>query len=210
MKPRQAIAAPPLRRAILAPLLAGSCMFAAGQTPPIADEDSTQATAAAAQPAPDVWTATLSNGGVVRVDPRTNRPTVTRNGQQVQLWDGVHRLADGRELTVRNGRVVPNQEMVEQREAVPMPPPSAGGVTAPLPSISPCVELVLRTCGAHDACASTEQCSASRQLHDMAERLLGPRGDPAAARDAVAKCREALGDDFFSPCTAGDHAAGGR
>ena len=210
MRPRRAAPAPLPRRAILALLLSGSCMAAVGQTPPIANDGSNEATAAASQPAPDSWTATLSDGAVVRVDPRTNRPTVTRNGQQMQLWDGVHRLADGRELTVRNGRVVPNQEMVEQREAVPMPPPGASGETAPLPSIGPCDELVRRTCGAQDACASTEKCSASRQLHDMAARLLGPRGNLAAARDAVAKCREALGDDFFSPCTAGDRATEGR
>ena len=41
------------------------------------------------------WTGSLDSGGVVRIDPNTNRATVYSDNGSTQLWDGTHELQDG-------------------------------------------------------------------------------------------------------------------
>ncbi|WP_373509204.1 hypothetical protein, partial [Thiocapsa sp.] len=74
--------------------------------------------------ADEPWTAPLQRGGQVEVDPRTNRPVLTQDGRQTQLWDGVHRLEDGSVIRIEGGRVVPTTDML-----VPSPTPSESATT---------------------------------------------------------------------------------
>jgi hypothetical protein len=157
------------------------------------------------------WTGRLQGGGRVRVDPRTNRAVVEGpRGYETQLWDGVHRLRDGTELTVRNGRVVPNREMMDRRGITPEPIPGGGGVAAgaaagsappPAPATSdPCALLVRQACGPDGACADTTKCSAARQLVDMAAEERARGGGLQGLTGTELKCRDALTDSFFAPC----------
>ena len=164
------------------------------------------------------WQAQLRGGGQVLVDPQTNRATVRGpNGYETQLWDGVHRLSDGTELTVREGRIVPNQDMMRRRDFTPEPgltgePVPNPGVVGPSTTpdfkppqsavldSSPCALLVRQACGRDDACAEETKCSAARQLVDMAAEEKARSADPQALTSTELKCREALTDSFFAPC----------
>jgi hypothetical protein len=151
--------------------------------------------------AAESWSGTLSGGGQVLIDPRTNRPTVTIDGEETQLWDGVHRLDDGRELTVESGRVVPNQEILESRRPLPPSTPlpeAAGG--APILGRSPCEVLVGQVCGADGACAAAEACGPARQLLEMEREEQREAGTPGRTTYTSEKCLEAQRDDFFAPC----------
>ena len=55
------------------------------------------------------WTSGLQGGGMVTVDPDTQRATVTRDGVTSPLWNGVHRLQDGSAMIVNHGEVVPGE-----------------------------------------------------------------------------------------------------
>jgi hypothetical protein len=171
------------------------------------------------------WQAQLRSGGQVLVDPQTNRATVRGpDGYETQLWDGVHRLNDGTELTVRDGRVVPNEEMMRRRDFTPEPaltdePVPNPGVVGPASTpefkppqsavldSSPCAVLVRQACGRNDACAGETKCSAARQLVDMAAEEKARGADPRALTGTELKCREALTDSFFAPCEAADSPA---
>jgi len=166
------------------------------------------------------WRGELRDGGRVIVDPRTNRAVVEGwDGHQSQLWDGVHQLEDGSELTVRDGRVVPNQEMMRRRDFTPEPALTREPVPNPdvvQPNVTPeskppqsavlrddpCAVLVRQACGSNDACAEETKCSAARQLVGMAaeERALDGAGSGITGTEL--NCREALTDSFFAPCDA--------
>lgn len=155
----------------------------------------------------EAWTADLIDGRKVRIDPFTNRPTVKVNGEEVQLWDGIHRLEGGAELTVIDGRVVPSKSMARERGIAPGPAsaPTAGQPAKPeraAVDLAPCRQLVEQSCGIDEDCFGQEKCSAARQLADMAQEQFNIAPGGPAARDMVAKCREALVDDFFAPCHA--------
>lgn len=152
--------------------------------------------------AADPWTGELRGGGEVRVDPNTNRPTVIIDGEKTQLWDGVHRLEDGRELTVESGRVVPNKEILRTREPWPEPAsPAAEGEGKPIVGTSPCNQLVQKVCGPDASCADSAACGPARQLLDMEREEQRRLGTPQRQVSTTAKCIEALNDDFFSPCS---------
>jgi hypothetical protein len=65
---------------------------------------------------------------------------------------------------------------------------------------SRCRDLVLRVCGADDACAGSQACDAARQLQalETEERLAVE--DPAALSGTGQQCLEAMHNDFFTPC----------
>ena len=66
---------------------------------------------------PESWTSELSRGGHIEVDPATNKPWIsTPEGAHVPLWNGVHRLQDGSTVTVREGVMVPNEEVLQLRD----------------------------------------------------------------------------------------------
>lgn len=65
---------------------------------------------------------------------------------------------------------------------------------------SRCRALVVKVCGANDACAETQACDAARQLQalETEERLV--REDPRAPGVTGRQCLEAMHNDFFTPC----------
>ncbi|CRI67584.1 conserved exported hypothetical protein [Thiocapsa sp. KS1] len=164
------------------------------------------APALAAEP----WTAPLQSGGQVEVDPRTNRPVLTRDGRQTQLWDGVHRLEDGSVIRIEGGRVVPTTDML-----VPPPAPSESATTdtegdsdqpagepigEPVTGASPCEQLVIRVCGAARTCWREPPCEAARQLREMEQEEWLKGADPHFVTESGKQCREAMTNDFFAPC----------
>jgi hypothetical protein len=107
----------------------------------------------------------LQSGGVVTVDPDSNRATVTRGGVTTPLWDGTHRLQDGSVLIINQGVTVPNRTILESRQ---LPPPEAEQWEgAPIAGYSPCEELARRVCGKENQCEEIEGCTLARQLLDM-------------------------------------------
>jgi hypothetical protein len=108
---------------------------------------------------------TLQHGGVVTVDPDTNRATVTRRGVTTPLWDGTHRLQDGSVLIINQGVTVPNKAILDSRELPPAEAEDWEG--APIAGYSPCEKLARRVCGKENQCGETEGCILARQLLDM-------------------------------------------
>jgi hypothetical protein len=166
-----------------------------------------------AAPATHPWTSSLQRGGEIQIDPDTRRPILIENGNQTQLWDGIHRLDDGSTITVRDGRVVPTEGMLDPPSPPPQPTEEAPDANAPagaemptpasdttLDGTSPCEHLVIRVCGADRRCWREPPCVAARQLRDLEreERLRG--ADPAALEFNAAQCEEAEASDFFVPC----------
>jgi len=151
--------------------------------------------------AAEYWKGELQGGGEVRVDPRTQRPTVQMDGRETQLWDGVHQLEGGRELRVESGRVVPNEEILETRERWPEPalPPEPGPA---IEGASPCERLVRKVCGSGGACGDATACGPARQLWDMEREEQRRLGTPGHQTYTSNKCAEALRDDFFTACDA--------
>ena len=157
------------------------------------------------------WSAPLQSGGQVTVDPRTNRPTVLRNGVETQLWDGVHRLQDGSTITVRSGTVVPNQAILNAR-SMPDHPRQAdieSWLGTPINGASPCEQLVERVCGAEGACSDYAACAPVRQLLKIEERERAASGQPGSMSYASGQCKEADRDRaFFASCAGPDDSTG--
>ena len=146
------------------------------------------------------WSSTLKGGGQVNVDPRTNRATVTRDGVQSQLWDGVHRLDDGSYIIVNSGQVIPNKEILDARGRTPTPDIEGweGGL---IKGYSPCEQLVHRVCGFTLTCMDQPACNPALQLLEMenAERAAGP--NPNLMTYTSDQCRQADTDNgFFASC----------
>jgi hypothetical protein len=142
-------------------------------------------------PAGQAWDRTLQDGSQVSIDPNTGRATVsTSRGAQTMLWDGVHKLQNGRTIIVRDGVVVPDVPMANARRAVPTP--LAGG------QASPCTVLQRTSCGLGNECAQTEGCRLAKQLVQFESEE-----PPGSLSTTSAQCREALGQgDTFKPCRA--------
>lgn len=159
--------------------------------------------ASACAVATNPWSAELQGGGEVWVDPRTNRPTVRIDGEERQLWDGIHKLEDGRELRVESGRVIPNKPILEAREPWPAPrvePERLEGQGETLVGPSPCERLVEKVCGRTGACTDAEACDPARQLRAMERKEQQRAGAPNRTTFTSVKCQEALHDDFFERC----------
>ena len=147
------------------------------------------------------WEGQLKDGSRVRVDPRTNRPVVSSpEGVVTPLWDGVHRLRDGSSITVREGVMVPNREVIELRRGTPTAAERPFAATG----APPCVVLVRKVCGLNDQCAEQAACSHARQLRDIGleeERELAAAGTTSGFAQTPGQCAEALRDEaFFVPC----------
>lgn len=139
------------------------------------------------------WTGTLPDGAQVQMDPDTRKATRLEGGTAVPLWDGVHRLDDGRVLIVRDGTVVPDASLPPPGEAQDAPDALAGA----------CARLVERVCGADNACANAPACAPARRLlsQEAAERA------ESGLAPSAAQCREALGNAFFAACPDNDAAS---
>lgn len=143
------------------------------------------------------WTKGLEDGGVVSVDPNTNKATVYTGKGSTQLWDGAHRLNDGTVIIVRDGIVTSGAA-----SAAPLAsePAADNEPTEPLAS-SACVELVIKVCGFNGECKDEPGCSPARQLMQLEKdeawqtRSNGPN-------NTSVQCREALENErFFARCT---------
>ena len=116
------------------------------------------------------------------------------------LWDGVHRLQDGSSITVRDGVMVPNREVLELRRDAPRKAPRPFAVS----EAPPCVVLVRKVCGLNDECADEKTCAHARQLHAIRleeEGELAASGVSSVVPQTPLQCEEALEDEkFFVPC----------
>lgn len=139
------------------------------------------------------WERTLQDGHRVRIDPSTGKGRLIRpDGTEIMLWDGVHRLENGRALIVHDGIVVPDTAMAEARRA---PRRDVG------PSLPPCAMLERRTCGLYAECANTEGCLLAQQLARL-EAASDGAGPHAGGSSTSVQCREAVTlSDTFPACT---------
>lgn len=147
------------------------------------------------------WQGQLQDGSRVQVDPNTNRPVVSSpRGVATPLWDGVHRLQDGTTITVREGVMVPNREVIELRRG----PPAATTRPFAASGAPSCTVLVRKVCGLNDQCADQKACAHARQLRGIGleeERELAASGVASGFMQTPAQCAEALRDEaFFLPC----------
>jgi len=153
----------------------------------------------------DDWTSTLVGGGVVTVDPDTQRATVTRDGVTTPLWNGVHRMQDGSALIVNQGEAVPGVP-APRRPPHQLPPPEAEDWEGALISgYSPCEQLTHYVCGPQDECATAEACAASRQLLAMEQQERASAADHSRMTYTSGQCLKARNDEtYFSTCQAGN------
>lgn len=139
-------------------------------------------------------------GGTVRVDPDTNRATITRGGVTTPLWDGTHRMEDGSFLIINRGIAVPDEKILEARE--PTPPHEAEmWVGAPIAGYSPCEQLVRRACGKENQCGKTEGCNMARQLLDMEQDEQAESGNRNRMTYTSGQCKQVEADfEVFPLC----------
>jgi hypothetical protein len=153
------------------------------------------------------WEGELYGGGRVEVDTATNKPVYHGpEGAQVPLWDGVHQLQDGRTITVRDGVMVPNEQVLDLRHGFAKEEGFVGETE------SSCEQLVRKVCGFADECSDAPGCAHARQLRQFAREELDERSEPGySARfiEVPGQCREALrNEELFQPCN--KDLAGGK
>ena len=129
----------------------------------------------------------LQGGGMITVDPDTNRATVTRDGVTAPLWDGTHRLDDGSILIIRRGTSVPREYVASPRRIPEMDIEQWEG--APIVGYTPCERLVHRTCGPQDKCCDAEGCNLARQLLAMEEEERAQSGNPSRMTYTSGQCQ---------------------
>ena len=141
------------------------------------------------------WTGGLERGGVVSIDPRTNKATIYSSKGSTQLWDGTHELNDGSVIIVHDG-VVTSGGGGSQQTVMPQVA-SEPGITQ---ASSACVELVIKVCGFNGECGENKGCSPARQLMELEKdeawqtRSKGPN-------KTSAECRKALANEkYFTHC----------
>jgi hypothetical protein len=144
----------------------------------------------AAEPGP--WTRAGERGEAITIDPRTQRATVMpQDGSGRPLWDGVHRLEDGRTLIIRSGVVVQDVDMSASKREPLQIEEDAGAV-------SPCVTLTRRVCGVRGDCAQAEPCELAQQLlrFEYEERAERPDIPP---QTVLRQCQDALSNPTSFP-----------
>lgn len=142
------------------------------------------------------WTGTLHDGSVLKVDPETRRPMRYDNGGTVLLWDGTHRLENGAVVIVRDGAIVPTEEMLDTWAVEPGAEPQMRGRY--------CEQLVRKTCGFNDECARAQPCVLARQLLRMErdEQRRTPIGSGRYPNtDSTSECLDAMGNTAFPACS---------
>ena len=146
----------------------------------------------------------MQNGGTIKVDPDTNRATVTRDGVTAPMWDGSHRMEDGSILIIRQGVVVPNQPVLEARE--PPVPEDEEWAIEPIVGHSPCEKLVRRVCGRQDQCAGGEGCNLARQLLNMEQEERASADGPNLSTYSSGRCKRVAADvGLFPDCKQDKH-----
>ncbi len=142
------------------------------------------------------WTGTLEDGSVLKVDPETRRPIRYFSRGSVRLWDGTHRLEDGSVIIVREGTVVPTENMLNAWQIAPEPEPRMRGRY--------CEQLVRKTCGFQQECARDQPCLLAQQLLRLErdeQRQQSPEAGLYPATWHTSKCLDALSNPAFSTCT---------
>ncbi|OQX31208.1 MAG: hypothetical protein B0D96_05940 [Candidatus Sedimenticola endophacoides] len=141
------------------------------------------------------WSGTLQDGRRVEIDPASNRAIEqsARGGQP--LWDGVHRTETGEVVIVRDGVAISHPPQSQ----TPLEQEPDSGRDRPL---SACVELAVKSCGFHGACAGREPCQTARQLvrleHEESWRNKGNRPEQSDLQ-----CRDGLLEETrFPACDA--------
>ncbi len=147
------------------------------------------------------WQSQLQDGSRIQVDPYSNKATVTKSGVQAPLWNGVHRLENGSSVTVREGVMVPNADVVGARRGQWQLPSRQFVVDGP----SACGILTRKVCGLGNECGDSSPCAFSRQLvvlekEEERERKTGQYA--SAFQLTPVQCQEALNDDEFFPTCA--------
>lgn len=141
------------------------------------------------------WTRGLEHGGVVKIDPTTNRATIYNDQGSTQLWDGTHRLENGSVIIVEDGVVKSGGG--EARHSIAPVTPEPGG---PLAGSSTCVELVIKVCGFNGECRNAEACSPARQLMQL-EKEEAWQTHSQGPNETSAECRKALSNEgYFTRC----------
>lgn len=127
-------------------------------------------------------TAALSDGSIVDwSSPGSRVWLLSGDGSRTPLWNGVHTLRDGGQLTIRNG-VLATRPWSEQ------------GV---LPSEGICQQLVNRVCGNDGRCSDSTACELARQMEAMQRQY----GDDQQAAGSETQCQVALRDrQYFKAC----------
>lgn len=136
---------------------------------------------------------TLMDGTQIAIDPQTNRATRQGSGGTGHLWDGVHQLKDGSVITVREGVVISNSRQASNL-ASPQDPAS-GSSQRP----SPCIQLMIKSCGFYGACRESQSCTLARQLVKLErdEALQASGG----GSETSGRCLEAMDNrEAFLPC----------
>jgi hypothetical protein len=148
------------------------------------------------------WTTNLQGGGVVTVDPDTQRATITRDGVTSPLWSGVHRMEDGSVLIINHGTAVPGEPPARPRQLPPAEADDWEGM--PIAGYSPCEQLTRHVCGMHDECASAEACDSARQLQAMEQQERQAAVSASRMTYTSGQCLQASKDvAYFSACRAG-------
>lgn len=146
------------------------------------------------------WTRGLEEGGVVSVDPRTNKATVYTGKSSGQLWDGTHRLDDGSVIIVRDGIVTSRTGTQGGTPASTDSQALSPEEPTEQPASSTCVELVIKVCGFNGECRDQKGCSPARQLMQLERDEAWQTASSGPNRTSM-QCREALKNDkFFARC----------
>jgi len=127
-------------------------------------------------------TAELADGSIVGWgSPGSQVYLIGTDGSRTPLWNGVHRLHNGAQLTIRNG-VLSGE------------PWSADGVHR---HEGRCRQLIDRVCGDNGSCSNRIACRIARQIADMEIEA----GAAATAPGMASQCEYALRDQaYFRPC----------
>ncbi len=140
------------------------------------------------------WTGNLEKGGVVSVDPSTNKAKVYSDNGSVQLWDGTHRLQDGSVIIVNDGVVTSRTSQREIQAPEPVMEETSG-----IRADSVCVSLAIKVCGFNGECNDNPACSPARQLMKLERDEATQTG--GSGTQTSSQCREALANEaFFSRC----------
>lgn len=142
--------------------------------------------------APDPWSRAGERGEAIAIDPATQRAIITgADGTSRPLWDGVHRLEDGRTLIIRSGVVVQDADMSASKHE-PMRIEDSGD------TVSPCVALTRRVCGLKDECGRADPCELAQQLRKFEDEERQERPD-IAPQTILRQCRDALSNPATFP-----------
>lgn len=148
------------------------------------------------------WDSQLVDGSRIKVDVTTNKAThYGPDGSVVPLWDGVHELEDGRTVTVRDGVMVPNLEVLNLRSE---PRPEETRIQE---GLAVCDKLVRKACGLGDECADAAGCGHAQSLREYAEQERDEADKPGYGTRFFAvpgQCRDGLANEaLFPACNKG-------